>query len=39
MTEAAFASNDPVRLLKAGTVVNWTAEVDAGTFVIVVAEK
>ena len=39
MTEAAFASNDPVRLLKAGTVVNWTAAVDAGTFVIVVAEK
>ena len=39
MAEAAFASNEPVRLLKAGTVVNWMAGADTGTFVIVVARK
>ena len=39
ITEAAFASNEPVRLLKAGTVVNWMAGADSGTFVIVVAAK
>ena len=39
ITEAAFANNEPVRLLKAGTVVNWMAGVDKGTFVIVVAAE
>ena len=37
MTDAAFASNEPVRLLNAGTVVSWIAGADTGTFVIVVA--
>ena len=37
MTEAAFASNEPVRLLNAGTVVNWIAGADTGIFVMVVA--
>ena len=39
MADAAFASNEPVRLLKAGTVVSWMAGADTGTFVIVVARK
>ena len=37
ITDAAFASNEPVRLLNAGTVVSWIAGADTGTFVIVVA--
>ena len=39
ITEAAFANNEPVRLLKAGTVVNWMVGADKGTFVIVVAAE
>ena len=39
ITEAAFANNEPVRLLKAGTVVNWMVGADNGTFVIVVVAK
>ena len=37
MTEAAFANREPVRLLKAGTVVNWIAGVVEGICVMVVA--
>ena len=39
ITEAAFASSEPVRLLNAGTVVNWIAGVDDGIFVNVGAER
>ena len=37
IAEAAFAKSDPVRLLKAGTVVNWIAGVDEEILVMVVA--
>ena len=39
ITEAAFASSEPVRLLNAGTVVNWIAGVDDGILVNVGAER
>ena len=38
ITDAAFASSEPVRLLKAGTVVSWIAGVDTGILVKFVAE-
>ena len=39
ITDAAFARSDPVRLLKAGTVVSWIAGVDTGILVKFVTEE